>query len=311
MEFVCNCLLHVQMYVTNTCPAGAGKTILTSAIIEEAKLLVEKQPKCTLAYYYCEFRLTEMQLLSNILGSLITQICASSDEAWEELDSFYSEHNEKAKHPALPTAEEFDKLLRRLSTLFDTVMVIVDGLDEISDPEERSKVLTTLSSLCSPTDGSIKVIYSSRDEIDIKQNFASFDKISITARGNDLELFVAAVVEERIRNRSLRLRDPALQGIIINGIVSKANGMFQWAKCQLDYLCLLKNDKERRNALDTLPKDLFETYRRILDRVNNSTPGNRSLVQRTLRWILFSDELMTAETIAIAVAVEIDSDYVS
>jgi hypothetical protein len=85
---------------------------------------------------------------------------------------------------------------------------------------------------------------------------------------------------------------------------------FQWAKCQLDYLCLLSTDKERRNALDTLPKDLFETYRRILDRVNNSTPGNRSLVQRTLRWMLFSEEPMDAETVATAIAIEIDSDYV-
>jgi hypothetical protein len=285
MEFVRLFPIPLLLHLTDNIPAGAGKTILTSVIIEEAKILVEQNPKCALAYYYCEYRLPE-------------------------LDLFYSDRNEKAKHPVLPTAEELDKLLRRLSTSFESVMIIVDGLDEISDPEELSKVLSTLSSLTSPTDGSIKVIYTSRDEIDIKRHLPEFETICIAARGKDLELFVAAVVEDRIRNRSLRLRDPTLKGIIIDGIVSKANGMFQWAKCQLDYLCLLNNDKERRNALDTLPKDLFETYRRILNRVNNSTPGNRSLVQRTLRWILFSLEPMNAEAVAMAVAVKVNSAYV-
>lgn len=212
--------------VTDIVPAGAGKTILTSAVIENAKKLAETKPRCALAYYYCEYRLPETQILSNILGSLIKQICASSAEAFEELDLLYSERNEKAKHPALPTGEELDKFLRRLSTSFDSVMVIVDGLDEISDPEEQSKVLKVLSTLNTPTDGSIKVIYTSRDEIDIKQYFSESKGISIAARGNDLELFVAAVIEDRIKNRSLRLRDPALKGIIINGIVSKANGMY-------------------------------------------------------------------------------------
>jgi hypothetical protein len=64
---------------------------------------------------------------------------------------------------------------------------------------------------------------------------------------------------------------------------------------------LLSTDKERRKALETLPKDLFETYRRILDRVNNSTAGNQRLVEKTLRWIVFSQRRLTAQTIATAV----------
>lgn len=82
---------------------------------------------------------------------------------------------------------------------------------------------------------------------------------------------------------------------------------FQWAKCQLDYLCTLSTDKERRSALETLPADLFETYTRILNRVARSTPGNRRLVERTLRWIKFAHYPMKIEAIATAVAVEIGS----
>ena len=64
---------------------------------------------------------------------------------------------------------------------------------------------------------------------------------------------------------------------------------------------MLSTDKERRKALETLPKDLFETYKRILDRVNNSTVGNQRLVEKTLRWIVFSQQRLTAQAIATAV----------
>ncbi|KAL5318159.1 hypothetical protein ACEPPN_013218 [Leptodophora sp. 'Broadleaf-Isolate-01'] len=287
--------------------AGAGKTILTSAVIEEAKMLAATKPDHAIAYFYVEYRLPETQLLSNILGSLIRQICASSEDAFEELDSFHRECNEKSKHPVLPTCEQLGELLSRISRCFECVMIVIDGLDESSDPQERSSTLNLLSTLSTPGNGTIKVVYTSRDEIDIRRNFESFEGMSIAARSNDLELYVAAVIELRIKNKSLRLRDPALKEIIINGIVSKANGMFQWAKCQLDYLCTLSTDKERRRALETLPADLFETYTRILNRVANSTPGNRRLVERTLRWINQSRYPLHIDAIATAVAVEIGS----
>jgi hypothetical protein len=68
---------------------------------------------------------------------------------------------------------------------------------------------------------------------------------------------------------------------------------------------------ERHSPLDTLPKDLFEKYRRIIDRVNDRTPGNRSLVKWTLQWILFSEELIPEEKTAMVVTIEINSDYVT
>jgi hypothetical protein len=187
-------------------------------------LLVSKRPKHAIAYYYCEFKLPETQLLSNILGSLIRQISASSDEAFEELETFYTQRNEKTKHPNLPNTEDLTDLFKRSSRCFECVMVIIDALHECSDPHERSAILQVLSTL-NDGKGNCKVIYTSRDEIDIRQHFCDYDSVSIAAPGNDLELYVAAVIEERVKNKTLQLRDPALRGIIIQGIISKANVM--------------------------------------------------------------------------------------
>jgi hypothetical protein len=70
-------------------------------------------------------------------------------------------------------------------------MIIIDGLHEITDPEERCKFLKSLASLNTPADGSMKAINTSGDGIDIRQLFSEFEVISIAALGNDLELFVA------------------------------------------------------------------------------------------------------------------------
>lgn len=205
---------------------GAGKTILTSAVIEEAKLLVENTAQQAIAYYYCEYRLPETQKVSNILGSLIRQLCGTSDEAFQELESYYKKCNPARKEPICPTADDLSELLSTVSRCFESVMIVVDGLDEIADPEERGNVLELFSSLNTSDYGTIKCIYTSRDEIDIRERFEQFESISIAAKGNDLELYVAAVIETRIHNRTLRVKDPFLKETIINGIISKANGMY-------------------------------------------------------------------------------------
>ena len=188
-------------------------------------MLAATKPDHAIAYFYVEYRLPETQLLSNILGSLIRQLCASSEDAFEELESFYRECNEKSKHPVLPTCEQLGDLLSRISRCFECVMIVIDGLDESSDPQERSSTLQLLSTLTAPEIGTIKIVFTSRDEIDIRRNFEAFEGMSIAARSNDLELYVAAVIELRIKDKSLRMRDPALKEIIIHGIVTKANGM--------------------------------------------------------------------------------------
>jgi len=163
--------------------------------------------------------------LSNIIGSLIKQICTGSDEAFDELDTFFKKYNPKDGHPLTPSNEELGKLLMRLSRHFDCVMVIIDGLDECSLADERSATLQLLSKICAPEHGNIRAVFTSRDEIDIRSQLSECKNIPIAARGTDLELFVAAGIESRISNKTLRLKDLSLKETIIDGIVSKANGM--------------------------------------------------------------------------------------
>ena len=59
--------------------------------------------------------------------------------------------------------------------------------------------------------------------------------------------------------------------------------------CQLDYLCDLPSDAARRKALKTLPPGLDKTYHRIFQRINLLPEYSRTLVQRTLHWLIGED----------------------
>ena len=78
---------------------------------------------------------------------------------------------------------------------------------------------------------------------------------------------------------------------------------FRWVACQLDYLCQLSTDGACRKALYTLPPTLFETYERILTRVNETCEENQLLVERVLRWTVCAKEPLSTEALLEVLAI--------
>lgn len=79
---------------------------------------------------------------------------------------------------------------------------------------------------------------------------------------------------------------------------------FRWVTCQLDYLCQLRTDRERREALDQLPPTLKSTYKRILKRVAINSYQNCKLVKTALSWILYAREPLTTRALCQALSIE-------
>lgn len=77
----------------------------------------------------------------------------------------------------------------------------------------------------------------------------------------------------------------------------------------MDYLCDQPHDRARRDALKSLPPDLNSTYVRILERVNGQGPRVQALVQRTLRWIIYSRDRLDNAALCVAVSIEADKEY--
>jgi ankyrin repeat protein len=82
---------------------------------------------------------------------------------------------------------------------------------------------------------------------------------------------------------------------------------FRWVSCQLDHLCELSTDAQRRKALHELPKTLNETYERILGRVK---PHDIPLVRRVLLWTTYASPPLEISALLDVVSIEEDDDRI-
>lgn len=111
------------------CPGipGAGKTILTSIIVEELTSRFSTDPGVGIAYIYCNFRRQDEQKIDNLLTSLLKQLAESQPSLPVAVKELYNRHTMKRTRPSL---DEISKSLQAVTTLYSRVFLIVDALDE-------------------------------------------------------------------------------------------------------------------------------------------------------------------------------------
>ncbi|KAF2143360.1 uncharacterized protein K452DRAFT_357690 [Aplosporella prunicola CBS 121167] len=288
---------------------GAGKTVLASAIIEEAEKYVNDSSKAV-SYYYCDYKDEKSQDPVNILGSLVTQLAQQNPDSFDLLRQYYRHCNPKSKAPVSPDVPGLIDVIRKMGTVFEDVSVIVDALDECG--KKTAYLTKTLAGMCSTigAENNLKIVLLSRDEEEIRQCLApNFTHLRIAAQSGDLELYVAAEIDKRMKDGRLGIRNLKLKEEVMERLVKDADGMFRWVTCQLDYLCELPHDRARRKALKCLPPDLNSTYERIIHRVNNQNQQVRSLVRSTLRWIIHAKERLSVDALCEALSIEDDLNF--
>jgi hypothetical protein len=125
-----------------------------------------------------------------------------------------------------PTEEQLFQLLIPTAILPDITFFIVDGLDECNDNDTR-RLLLHLKNLLGIRDR-IKVLVSSRNEVEISQSLESFYKISLDTPTTslDIEAFVEAMLKEKVEQGSLILGNSSTIGEIKETLVLKSEGMY-------------------------------------------------------------------------------------
>ena len=82
---------------------------------------------------------------------------------------------------------------------------------------------------------------------------------------------------------------------------------FQWVKCQIDALGRCLSLSSLRKALRSLPKDLDDTYARILQSIEDDE--HSKLVAMIMQWLAYSERPMSLTEISEALIVDPDDDY--
>ncbi|TVY13189.1 hypothetical protein LARI1_G009203 [Lachnellula arida] len=127
------------------CPGipGAGKTILTSIVVDELTARFANDPTIGITYIYCNFRRQDEQKIDGLLASLLKQLAESRLSLLVIMKELYNRHETKRTRPSL---KEVSDALQAVTASYSRVFIIVDALDEcpISDGC-RQQFLSALS----------------------------------------------------------------------------------------------------------------------------------------------------------------------
>ncbi|KAH8686369.1 hypothetical protein BGZ61DRAFT_454381 [Ilyonectria robusta] len=253
---------------------GAGKTILTSHLVETVKTHCNASgSKSAYVYYYCYFGHNTDEA-SPFLKWTISQLCRKADIVPTSLYKLYKCGEELSLANLL-------SVLEAILQEFDCVYVILDAIDE-SIP--RTGLLHVLQNLISDLRFSkIRTLATSREYIDIEEMMEGIS-VPISMRNplldEDIRLFVQSQLgtHPKLKRWPASVRDRALEALS-----TKAKGMFRWVVCQIDVLQHLKPDGDIiEKALAGLPRTLDETYEQIFLRVPDEA---RLVVHHALKWI--------------------------
>ncbi|OHW99045.1 ankryin repeat protein [Colletotrichum incanum] len=279
---------------------GGGKTVLCAKVLDHLKGIAD----CVTLEFFFDFSDTRKQKVDDVLRSLAFQLYKLGGEDARELDGLFEYHQGGLRQP------ETAALANTLYAMMKhprKICIIIDALDECT---VRSELLTWMNSILSNPDfDHIQLLAASRPEEEFQrsipiligeENCIRFNKKSVTAD-------IRSYIKDRVENRPEFKKwssFPSVLRRIEEEVGDKADGMFRWAACQLDSLeaCLDREGIEA--ALKALPRDLNETYNRILQHIPQE---RKRKAIRLLQFLVHSERPLLLQEAVDVVAVRLDN----
>ncbi|OTB04523.1 hypothetical protein M426DRAFT_11417 [Hypoxylon sp. CI-4A] len=281
---------------------GSGKTTLMSNIIRDLALWAQQdEARPTIAYFYCDFRDSKTQDLANLLGTVVRRVILQKRFIPEVIEEAYN-LSTAAGNWRKPHASLLIEALQLL-TCNSPLILLVDALDEIEDREEALDFFRRAADSMS----NITFLVTSREEQSIRRSLTGFRNIRIEDRVFEVDKDIGKYVDYRLRvDPNLQWLNVSVKEQISESMRTQATGMFRWVQCQLETFSKLRTVKAIRQSLSQPPKDLHETYNRILGRIPKA---DQESARRVLLWVSFSITPLTLEEIHTAIAIDSGMDH--
>jgi ankyrin repeat protein len=273
---------------------GSGKSVLLANIVDDLSLRTETE-RPQVAYFFCKHDIFESLQARTIIGSLARQLLRTVSDL-----SVLANSCENTL-----TTEDTEKLLDMLLQGYSSdakAYFVLDGLDECDEGEkfavvqalrkiqEKRKVLVCASFREEPKKG----LQSITDQL------LATRVVALPDDNPDIEAFIEAELERYLRQKRLTIGDPTLILDIQDALLKGSQGMFLWVALQIQSLCNMKTDHAIQEALADLPKDLSETFARILRKSGSSDPA---LQAKTLQLVLAAYRPLTTDELREALSV--------
>ncbi|MCJ1383613.1 hypothetical protein MMC17_006727 [Xylographa soralifera] len=240
---------------------GAGKSTLMTTAVE--RLLALDGVGERVAYFYCSFSDSASLDPTNILGSMLAQLCKPTSSVYAKIEVRHDSDRDRKF-----TADELTDLLIEVVQEEGSVYIFLDAVNECGDPVQILSYMRRLSAHY--LKNTVHILLSSINEggiDDCIEGFPCWTVATLLPRdmSDDIELLVWASIDKspRLRKHSKELKEE-----IAETLTQGAQGMFRWVQCQLERLAKLKTQGAIHDALTTLPLTLDRTYEDMLCRID-------------------------------------------
>jgi Cdc6-like AAA superfamily ATPase len=201
------------------CPGipGAGKTMLTSIVVDDLQNRFDNDSSVSMAYLYCEFRRQTEQTVENLLSSILRQLAQDQPSLPECVRSLHA----VLKNRMRPSLRQLSNSLQTLVKSLRRVFIVVDALDECQLSDGcRTRFLNEIFNLQSGSQ--INIFATSRLVMGITDRFSGAISIRIRAQNSDIRQYLTGSISQL---PACVAKSPQLQEEIIKSIIEAVDGM--------------------------------------------------------------------------------------
>lgn len=268
------------------------------------------------AFFYCKQTEENRRLALPILQSLVRQLVApkylltttTRPYIHSDIERLYTEARMKGSGWTLNLCQRY---LTLILNLYPRTTLVLDALDECNTPD-RTILLNTFDSLARDVLKPLKIFISSRPEGDIRQRLISLPNIEITASHNteDISKFIVERMQSQSPWTPVLARNVSLSEDVLETLIRKSEGMFQYAFLQIGQLMSLDNKKDIQDRLKRLPTGLTSTYDEIYQKIMARSPHSRDVTLRAIKFVLGSDKPVPITVLGTLVRIDVDAETV-
>ncbi|KAH6699500.1 ankyrin repeat protein [Verticillium dahliae] len=215
------------------CPGipGAGKTIITSIVVDDLCTRYRSNEHVGIAYIYCDFQRQQEQKVEELLMSLLKQLTQGRSSLPECVKFLHDEHRRKRTRPSF---DEVSRTLRHVADSYSRTFIIVDALDECQRNDGcRARFLTELFNL--QAECGANIFATSRCIPEITDRFSASTILEIRANDEDVRRYLDGRILQSGRTLLEKCREE-----IRNEITEVSDGMNDLAKKVLSWITCAK-----------------------------------------------------------------------
>ena len=255
---------------------GAGKTVLSSFVINKCSEVTGKKTSSAILHFFFKLTDNDKNSVVAVTRSLLYQLYTLFPTNLST--DIISLRDNSGKERALSEQGLWDLFVKHTKDLANLIIVL-DALDECDGVDVLLRRVTSLLRCCRA-----KTFVVSRKEENIALELA--DHPMIVIGHEDVEADIRSYVTAEIK-RIPRFQGKSVQQRMIDALSLGHGGMFLWAYLMVKELKELGTVRQVDEALKSLPKGLEEMHEKIITRLDSTLhKAHRELAIKIVNWVI-------------------------